>query len=115
MIVTGWGATEIARSSSIKQKLSVPIIEQEQCIAHFGVNGVPILDQHLCAGGEEGKDSCKGDSGGPLIAVAPDDGGLFYIEGIVSFGRKPCGGKNAPGVYTRVSKYLEWIYGNIEP
>ena len=43
-----------------------------------------------------GKDSCSGDSGGPLIArngIAE----AMYLKGIVSFGTKKCG-KGFPGV-----------------
>ena len=46
----------------------------------------------------------QGDSGGPL----------FYCDrsceqiGIVSFGIG-CAEKKYPGVYTRVSKYIDWI------
>ena len=40
-----------------------------------------------------GKDSCSGDSGGPLISYegVNDFGDLKYLRGIVSFGPKRCG------------------------
>ena len=61
------------------------------------------------------KDSCSGDSGGPLIARTKDGAeGVMYLEGIVSFGSSSCSG-SVPGIYTRVSKYIDWIRENIKP
>lgn len=38
----------------------------------------------------------------------------WYLVGIVSFGPTKCGTKNIPGVYTRVSSYLEWLSEHIK-
>ncbi|KAI2488706.1 trypsin-like serine protease [Fragilaria crotonensis] len=61
----------------------------------------------LCAGGS--KDTCGGDSGGPLFlrgTIARSD----VQVGITSFGSDlGCGIASAPGVYTRVSRYAQWI------
>ena len=54
----------------------------------------------LCVG-EEGKASCQGDSGGPLVC----DGELC---GVVSSG-VGCAQAEYPGLYTRISNYIEWI------
>nr|CAD7269548.1 unnamed protein product [Timema shepardi] len=59
----------------------------------------------LCAGYKEGgKDSCSGDSGGPLAC----DG---QLTGIVSWGAS-CAASLYPGVYTNVSYYNSWILQN---
>ena len=72
-----------------------------------------LLDNtQLCAGGELGKDSCNGDSGGGLFSDLLDgtDGKprQWQVVGIVSFGSSRCG-DGKPGVYTRVSQYTQWI------
>lgn len=62
----------------------------------------------LCAGGEEGKDACKGDGGGPLTCYHE---GLWYLAGIVSWGIG-CGLGGVPGVYVDVAHYESWIRQN---
>ncbi|KAK0097225.1 hypothetical protein PV326_002881 [Microctonus aethiopoides] len=49
---------------------------------------------------------CKGDSGGPLTVRG-------RIVGITSWGNG-CGSVYYPGVYTRVSEYLDWIKANTD-
>eukprot|EP00118_Oscarella_pearsei_P012628 m.94487 g.94487 ORF g.94487 m.94487 type:complete len:1105 (+) comp36820_c0_seq3:509-3823(+) len=51
---------------------------------------------------------CQGDSGGPLI-VKNEELRRYVLLGIVSSGRG-CHQEGA-GLYTRVAKYLDWIYG----
>lgn len=70
---------------------------------------IVVRDNHLCAGGENGKDSCRGDSGGPLMA---ERDARMYLAGVVSFGYE-CGLSGWPGVYTRVNKFRDWIEGNL--
>jgi len=120
LVVVGWGKTnefQLSNSkrngafSDFQQKLDVPIVSLDQCNRDWNNN---LDDTHLCAGGEDGKDSCNGDSGGGLFSdliEGQDKTGLdrkWEVVGIVSFGPNRCG-NGKPGVYTRVSKYLQWI------
>lgn len=59
----------------------------------------------ICAGGEEGKDACKGDGGSPMVC---ERHGHMELAGVVSWGIG-CGLPGVPGVYVRVSHYLDWI------
>jgi len=77
----------------------------------------PLTPQMLCAGLKTGKrDSCYGDSGGPLIA---DIGGKSVQLGIVSWGEGPsdddvkCGHQDVYGVYSRVASFKDWIQSHI--
>ena len=66
----------------------------------------------ICAGGEEGRDSCVGDSGSALMASDTKPGEFFAtwkLVGLVSFGPQKCGTENIPGVYSRVRHYIDWI------
>ena len=60
----------------------------------------------VCAGGEEGKDACKGDGGGPL--VCQDQTGAWNLVGIVSWGIG-CGKRDVPGIYTKVCKFVNCL------
>ena len=51
----------------------------------------------------------QGDSGGPLQLYI--DGAWVQI-GIVSFGNR-CAEPGYPGVYTRITKFLNWVLRNI--
>ena len=87
----------------------VPVVNTDTCNEAFDGS---LDETHLCAGGEPGKDSCSGDSGGGLFSdlINGQDGQdrKWEVVGIVSFGTYKCG-DGTPGVYTRVSQYLQWI------
>nr|ADM13371.1 MIP21157p [Drosophila melanogaster] len=107
-IVAGWGLSQEGGStSSVLQEVVVPIITNAQCRATSYRS--MIVDTMMCAGYVKtgGRDACQGDSGGPLIVRDR----IFRLAGVVSFGYG-CAKPDAPGVYTRVSRYLEWIAVN---
>lgn len=65
-----------------------------------------LTDNMFCAGVPEGgKDACDGDGGGALVLKKD---GVFWATGIVSWGHG-CGIPGRYGVYTQVSRYIDWI------
>jgi secreted trypsin-like serine protease len=102
--VTGWGTTsEGGSTSSVLMKVTLPLISNASCSGSYS----SITDNMLCAGYPQGgKDSCQGDSGGPLVVANPDGGWLQ--AGVVSFGTG-CARPGLPGVYARVSRYVDWV------
>ncbi|XP_006168218.1 transmembrane protease serine 12 isoform X2 [Tupaia chinensis] len=52
-------------------------------------------------------DTCRGDSGGPLMCYLPEDK-RFFVMGITSYGHG-CGRKNFPGVYSGPFFYQKWL------
>ncbi len=89
---------------------NLPIVGNQQCQAALA--GVQLDENQLCAGNlaQGGVDTCAGDSGGPIF-VADGHGGFLQI-GITSFGIG-CALPNRPGVYTRVSSFIDWIVENM--
>lgn len=86
------------------------------CNSVYNAAHVNLGEGQICAGGELGKDSCRGDSGGPLMYAFTEPGALnWFVTGIVSFGPSPCGLQGWPGVYTKVSEYVPWIISKLRP
>lgn len=71
-----------------------------------------ISNSQYCAYDPANKrDSCRGDSGGPLQVYHNQD--TVHIVGIVSFGLG-CGTR-FPAIYTRVAYYTDWIASHVWP
>ncbi|XP_055549661.1 CLIP domain-containing serine protease B15-like [Wyeomyia smithii] len=104
--VMGWGVTETEYSSDMLLHVDLVGRNNNVCNKAYSPIGISLTDAHLCMGGDKKIDSCKGDSGGPLVRLVNT---LWYQVGIVSFGPENCGTKNIPGVYTNVTKYIDWI------
>ncbi|KAJ6654363.1 hypothetical protein lerEdw1_006956 [Lerista edwardsae] len=114
--VTGWG--DISEGQDLPapkklQKLQVPIIDIQTCRKLYNIEMGPSLPRKhiqndmMCAGYAEGmKDTCKGDSGGPLMCKMNQQ---WLLAGIVSWG-EGCAEKNRPGVYIRLTSYQDWIH-----
>lgn len=107
LTTSGWGLTAIdGWPSRNLLEVDIRVVANATCKAHYG-NQLP--NAVICAG-EPGKDSCRGDSGGPLYANLGASTSLQV--GVVSFG-DGCGKPNAPGVYTDVAAHREWIVKTI--
>lgn len=90
------------------------ILPIEECKKSFDT--LELGMEQMCAGGEPGKDSCSGDSGGPMQKglAFRDKGPRYFVIGIVSLGMKMCGGDFATAaLYTNVTHYIPWILKNL--
>lgn len=109
---TGWGKDafgDFGKYQNILKEVDVPIINNGVCQRQLQNTRLgydfKLHPGFICAGGEEGKDACKGDGGGPMVC---ERGGTWQVVGIVSWGIG-CGQVGVPGVYVKVAHYLDWI------
>ncbi|CAL4121878.1 unnamed protein product [Meganyctiphanes norvegica] len=107
--VSGWGSlrenTELR--PDLLMKVTVPVVSDDKCRESYGFT--KIGDAMICAG-VGGKDSCVGDSGGPLMC----DG---VLHGVVIHGNDyqignwlwGCARRDYPGLHSEVAYYRDWI------
>ncbi|XP_008820024.1 coagulation factor IX [Nannospalax galili] len=102
--VSGWGKVFYkGRQASILQYLRVPLVDRATCLRSTTFT---IYNNMFCAGYHDGgRDSCEGDSGGPHVTEVE---GISFLTGIISWGEE-CALKGKYGVYTKVSRYVNWI------
>lgn len=102
----GWGLADNTSSWYYPAKLrqvSLPVVADSMCNAGYPY---PLLPSQFCAGYYEGKDTCYGDSGGPVVTQID---GAWVHAGIISYGANCQQYYGWYGVYTRTSKYIDFI------
>jgi len=101
--------------SSQLKTVAIKVLNDSICEKEFP-SGPKKFNKNLmiCAGYLPGKkDSCRGDSGGPLIYKERSEMKNIHIHiilGLVSYGSSgDCAQKDKPAVYTKVASYAKWI------
>ncbi|CAH0561955.1 unnamed protein product [Brassicogethes aeneus] len=108
--VIGWGSLrESGPQPAVLQEVSIPIWSNSDCRQKYGHAAPGGIVEHMLCAGQASRDSCSGDSGGPLMV----NSGRWTQAGIVSWGIG-CGKGQYPGVYTRVEKFMPWITKNLK-
>ncbi len=113
--VLGWGRVDNndwRTPPSILKEAPVRVIPAASCtvpatFAQFGA----IDSRRVCAHGDRGEDTCAGDSGGPLLAR--NASGEYVQIGVTSFGSDVCVKTEAPGVYTRVAAFADFLKAQV--
>jgi len=103
--VLGFGLTELGELSESLLETDMNYMNNTSCNdVYKSLN--EITNNMLCTDtSDEGKDACKGDSGGPLI-VQGRNNMEDVLVGVVSWG---AGCAKYPGVYSRITSVIEWI------
>lgn len=108
--VVGWGNLNPSLDIYPHElyEVEIPLVDRLACDALLG-----LTDNMICAGYTQGgKGTCDGDSGGALMAIID---GYYQQIGITSWGVEGCVQPGTYSVYTRLSKYKNWIDKNINP
>lgn len=100
---SGWGKDVFGKEGKyqvILKKIELPIVPHNQCQnslrrTRLGLRFL-LHNSFVCAGGEPGKDTCKGDGGSPLVCPIPGSEDKYYQAGIVAWGIG-CGENQIPG------------------
>ncbi|CAF1382818.1 unnamed protein product [Adineta steineri] len=106
LLAAGWGDKwSEGPSSTTLQQVTIQAVGAQTTYCQHIIEDPTV---QLCAGTMPGseKDTCQGDSGGPLMMFNANQ--TWELVGIISYGRD-CAVPDYPGVYTRVTSYLEWI------
>ncbi|XP_069313699.1 kallikrein-2-like isoform X2 [Eulemur rufifrons] len=103
---SGWGSIQpkkFLRPETL-QCVDLELLSNDKCEEAYYEK---VTEFMLCAGHWDGKkDTCSGDSGGPLICNG-------MLQGLTSWGSQPCAKPRKPALYTKLWTYQEWIKDTI--
>lgn len=111
--VIGWGPTfYLGKPVARPSEAQVRIVADHLCEEQFTGGARNFTSSFVCAGDPANfVNSCKGDSGGPLACRV---NGRSTLYGMVSSGFS-CSLVRSPDSFTRVTKYLRWLYEKLAP
>ncbi|XP_062563098.1 phenoloxidase-activating factor 2-like isoform X3 [Armigeres subalbatus] len=111
-LTSGWGKEDFnpnGKFSEILKRVELPVIPRNQCKQMLKATKLGLFFQlhksFMCAGGEAGVDSCKGDGGSPLACKRDNQ---FVQAGVVAWGIG-CGEADVPAAYVNVANFVDWI------
>jgi secreted trypsin-like serine protease len=101
--LVGFGLTTAAgNGDNTKLHQATLVVSDPSCTSDPSCAAAVAPNAEFIAGGE-GKDSCFGDSGGPIYL---DNALIGVVSRGIGTNAKPCGGG---GVYVRADRVVEWI------
>ncbi|XP_033096956.1 limulus clotting factor C-like isoform X2 [Anneissia japonica] len=108
-----WNSSEMTSYKNDLQQLTIPIRPRKVCInslKQVGEDVSQFTNTMFCAGfNKKAKDTCFGDSGGPLMRNVMHNGKRRWVQvGIVSAG-KGCAISGQYAYYAHIPKLLPWI------
>ncbi|XP_049531472.1 serine protease snake-like [Anopheles darlingi] len=113
-VATGFGrvSEDVYEVSKKMMKVQLDLFPAADCDLLYRENRRfrnGIDDGQICVGSLTGnKDTCSGDSGGPLQTVIDPRSCIYHVIGVTSTGGA-CGIGLSKAIYINVMKYLDWI------
>ncbi|KAG7156046.1 Phenoloxidase-activating factor 2-like 12, partial [Homarus americanus] len=111
-VINGWGLSgfENGEYQRIMKSLTLPLVQYKDCVNSLRTTRLGryfrLHPSFTCAGGEKGKDACRGDGGGPLACPRKEDPKRYLLVGITAWGIG-CGQDGIPGVYNAAANDSE--------
>jgi secreted trypsin-like serine protease len=105
VMAMGWGLQPSGGQPTNMLKVQLEVVPGDNCLVH----GAFKEDMMICVGKGDQRDTCPGDSGGPIVYKEHDDDERWIGVGLVSFGGPGCGLPGVRGTYTKLSNYRKWI------
>ncbi|KAK0135424.1 Granzyme A [Merluccius polli] len=105
-LVAGWGFVDTTNTmSDVLKSAEVNVMGRGTCNRYW--HSQPVITPDMVCAGPQGmnnnQDTCRGDSGGPLLCNKVQ-------VGVTAFGAGDCGDRSRPKVYTFLSKqHIDWI------
>jgi len=100
--VASWGVKQ-----ERQREIDLPLLSRQECARRLGptferkgVRDWQPQPSEVCAGGEPGKDTCRGEGGAPLVCY-DDSSDQYFLLGLVGYGFE-CN-TTLPGVYTNMA------------
>ncbi|XP_041650186.1 uncharacterized protein LOC121514155 [Cheilinus undulatus] len=111
--ISGWGVADVGQRFHLSDKLKyadIGVYSLTKCqdTPYTPSKKRTIFTNNMFCAGEQGKDSCLKDSGGPFVVPSVGEEGPHFLRGIVSWG-PPCRLRQYKGYYTKVENYVDWI------
>lgn len=100
----GWGKNPDNPGSNDLYRVDLKVVSSKECANKWGGTEQEYEQHEVCALGDQ-RDTCSGDSGGPLLLTKTN-----RQIGIVSYGAT-CDNnpRRLPGVYTKIQDNLDFI------
>lgn len=71
----------LGETSDILQKVRLAVADKTSCANTYKNHNINLTKTQICAGGAENKDSCPGDSGGPMmVATLNSNSDAIYVQ-----------------------------------
>ncbi|XP_063632197.1 phenoloxidase-activating factor 2-like [Cydia splendana] len=113
-LASGWGKDHFGKEGRyqvILKRVEVPVVDRARCQQELRKTRLgkyfELHSSFMCAGGEAGADTCKGDGGSPLVCPSEYEKDRYIQHGIVAWGIG-CGDQT-PAVYVDVGHLRSWI------
>jgi len=109
----GWGQKKFDKFEPSKELREVELQNYKQSCGETNDTNeeLPLgykAESQLCIGSPGHKDTCNGDSGGPLLIAFSGNGCQYQVMGVTSVGIA-CDTPDIPSLYTRVHFFQDWI------